>query len=312
MLELKRSKTQSHKGDIRVPREIRKCTYPGCINTFKTRITSNKKYCSVRQHNVPKEIRICAYEKCKNEFEVFCTSERKYCTSGCAGRQNGDNKKMEIITRVCAREECDNTFTCIETIPQKFCSKNCTNLSASQRIITKEERRKRSTAAKANWKKKGYREKVISRATQALNRPEVKKKRSKALKKWWANPVNKKKQLEAIFKGRDINPNNVEQKLMSLLDFLYPEEWKFVGDGKVWINGKCPDFINSSNTKLIEMFGDYWHSEEVTGLPMKQHVKERKAIFTSTGYEVLIIWEHELEGDLQQVKQRISSFCEAA
>ena len=41
---------------------------------------------------------------------------------------------------------------------------------------------------------------------------------------------------------------------------------KYVGDGKVWFEGKNhffnPDFISEKNKQIIEIFGEYWHSSE--------------------------------------------------
>lgn len=40
---------------------------------------------------------------------------------------------------------------------------------------------------------------------------------------------------------------------------FFEDFFTFVGDGKVIIGGKNPDFINEKNKKLIEVYGDYWH-----------------------------------------------------
>jgi hypothetical protein len=34
---------------------------------------------------------------------------------------------------------------------------------------------------------------------------------------------------------------------------------------KVWIDGSNPDFINENDKKIIELFGDFWHSERIIG-----------------------------------------------
>ena len=39
-------------------------------------------------------------------------------------------------------------------------------------------------------------------------------------------------------------------------------EYDFVGDGKIMIGTKNPDFINIKIKKIIEVFGDYWHTKK--------------------------------------------------
>jgi len=83
--------------------------------------------------------------------------------------------------------------------------------------------------------------------------------------------------------------------------------FKYVGNGKEWINGKNPDFIHEDEKKVIEVFGDYWHSREHTGIDECIHMKERKELFERRGYECMIIWEKELQ-NIEKVRRRIKLF----
>lgn len=122
-------------------------------------------------------------------------------------------------------------------------------------------------------------------------------------KKLWQNKEYKEKQLKAMYKGLNLHPNKPEKLLDKLLQKFLPNEYKFVGDGKIFIASFCPDFVNKNNNKIIELFGDYWH-----GLPEKKLVDKRRSIaYKKYGYKTLIIWEHELK-DLEKVKNRILSF----
>jgi hypothetical protein len=99
------------------------------------------------------------------------------------------------------------------------------------------------------------------------------------------------------------SPNKSESLLMNLLEDIYPSEWKFVGDGKVFINGKCPDFINiNGQKKIIELFGDYWHKG--------QDPQDRIDVFKPFGFDTLIIWERELK-HIEMTEGRIRAFCES-
>ncbi len=96
-------------------------------------------------------------------------------------------------------------------------------------------------------------------------------------------------------KARKVQPNKTELELNILLQRLAPNQWKYVGDGEIIIGGKCPDFINiNGQKKIIELFGDYWHSEEIQKMSVEQHVQERINHFAQYGYQTLIIWEDDL------------------
>lgn len=126
----------------------------------------------------------------------------------------------------------------------------------------------------------------------------------KASKRVWARISEEKKNEWAanIRKGLQCVPNKPEAAILSILDSMYPGEWKFVGDGEVVLAGKCPDFINvNGQKKIIELFGDYWHRG--------QNPEDRAAIFAPFGYETLVIWERELK-DMDSVIKKIHEFVE--
>ncbi len=124
----------------------------------------------------------------------------------------------------------------------------------------------------------------------------VRRRLSEAAIKLWKDPKFVSKMKEA----HNISPNKKETFLLSLLNDLYPGEWKFTGDFSFTINGKSPDFTNcNGQKKVIELFGDYWHRG--------QDPQARKDIFKEFGYQTLVIWEHELE-DVEMIKFRIHRF----
>lgn len=127
-----------------------------------------------------------------------------------------------------------------------------------------------------------------------------------ASKRVWAGTSEEKKNQwqGKIRKSLQCFPNKPETAVLSILDSLYPGEWKFVGDGQVIISGKNPDFINvNGQKKIIELFGDYWHRGK--------KAEDRAAIFSPFGYQTLVIWERELKNpDLLINKIRV--FAEAA
>jgi len=132
-----------------------------------------------------------------------------------------------------------------------------------------------------------------------------------ARKKLWLDSIWREKQIEAIFKGLNIKPNKPEKQLNKLLQKLFPNEYKFVGDGKdkdFIIAGKSPDFINiNGQKKIIEHFGDFHHGEGRTGIPNEQHEQERVDLFAQYGWETLIIWQHELK-NIDMLEKKILEF----
>lgn len=138
---------------------------------------------------------------------------------------------------------------------------------------------------------------------------ETRKKLSKMSKKRWEDPEYKERVIKATLKAVTTFPNKSEKKLRRILNKLFPGEYKYVGDGSVLIGHKSPDFINvNGQKKLIEMFGDYWHSKERTGLSKKEHRKQRQKHFEQYGYKTLVIWEHQLYDNVAKVKERVKNF----
>ena len=165
--------------------------------------------------------------------------------------------------------------------------------SNTGRVVSKETRKKISKSNKGrSW---------------TLSKEQRKRKHIMQLKKW-QDPVYKEKRLRAIFAGHNTSPNKPERRLENGLTKMFPGEYKFVGNGKTFVGGKCPDFINvNGQKKIIEMFGDYWHFEGHTGRTRKQEENQRVRHFKKYGFRTLIIWEMEF-GDISQLKKKLKEF----
>ena len=123
----------------------------------------------------------------------------------------------------------------------------------------------------------------------------------------WKDKEHRENQLKAIFKGMQLSPNQPEKLLIKLLKKLLPKEYKFVGDGKLIVDGFNPDFINcNGQKKIIEFYGDYWHNKPKS----KKRDKRRKIAYKKLGYKTLIIWEKELK-NLNKVTNKIKQFNNA-
>ncbi|MBA7591215.1 hypothetical protein ES708_33367 [subsurface metagenome] len=92
--------------------------------------------------------------------------------------------------------------------------------------------------------------------------------------------------------ARGVKPSRIELKLEDILNRNFPNQYEYTGDGKLIINGMVPDFCNKDGKKdLIELYGDYWHSPEVTQDNWRRTELGRIMAYNSLGYHCLVIWE---------------------
>ena len=167
--------------------------------------------------------------------------------------------------------------------------------AAKKRWKNPEERIRIGNIFRALWKDPEYRiknSKSMSRSKSMTNNPNV----IEARKKKWKDPEYVAKQM----KSRGVKPNKLEKHFEKFLNNLYPNEWKFVGDGQLIIGGKCPDFVNvNGKKKLIEFWGDYWHKG--------QNPQDRIDKFKPFGWDTLVVWEKELK-DIDKLKIKLKKF----
>ena len=116
------------------------------------------------------------------------------------------------------------------------------------------------------------------------------------MKEIWKDPNFINKQV----KGRNLFPNKAELKLQNILNqVFFKGQFLFVGDYKKFIGGKCPDFIDPINNKIIELYGDYWHKG--------QDPQDRIDYFKQYGHNTLVVWESELK-DIDNLKKKLGVF----
>jgi 8-oxo-dGTP pyrophosphatase MutT (NUDIX family)/intein/homing endonuclease/2'-5' RNA ligase len=96
----------------------------------------------------------------------------------------------------------------------------------------------------------------------------------------WRDPAYVARQMAV----RNVGQNKLE-KVFEPLARTYG--FRFVGDGQLVIGGRGPDFWDGG-TKLIELYGDYFHSG--------QDPQNRLDHFAKHGYETLVLWESEVNG----------------
>lgn len=161
----------------------------------------------------------------------------------------------------------------------------------------------KSEAAKKMWRSPSYREahKIAAKKNFANA--------SERAKKQWERPEIRQKMLSA--KGKNLKPNKTELRVLDFLQSI-DLDWKYTGDFKLIIGGKCPDYWNGKN-KLVEFLGCYYHGcsshcPDSVYKDTQLSLEERKALFFSKGFEMVYIWEHELK-DLSSLEIKLKAFC---
>jgi len=141
------------------------------------------------------------------------------------------------------------------------------------------------------FKGKTHTEKANEKNRQMHLGKKMSEKTKKRMRDVWKDPAYRKKREKIFYKWMSKMrhfPNKKEKELNDILQLHFPNEWKYVGNGYTWINGKNPDFLNINGKKmLIELFGDYWHRGD--------DGKERVNHFAKHGFKTLIIREYELK-----------------
>jgi hypothetical protein len=115
-------------------------------------------------------------------------------------------------------------------------------------------------------------------------------------------------------------PNGLEAKIIAL---AAPKSLRFTGDRTWWRwlpklgHHKNPDFIvpgpdpahpKKGVTKVVEAFGDFWHSRMFTGKANFTHESELIGAFAEVGIECLVVWESEVKADPEAVQVRLVAF----
>ena len=206
---------------------------------------------------------------CGEQFKVHPYREgvAKYCSYECHNKASSPLKGIKLGTL-----ETIFGVKRAETIRVKL-RKSHLGQKPWNQGLTKE-----TDSRVAEYTKKGSK----TKRRRYLENPELKREnRERALKLWKEERYVRKQMI-----ARKVTPNKAELYLDCVLKQSFPAEWSYVGDGKVIIGGKCPDFIHNGEKAVIDLFGDYWHnsSEEESRI---EHFKRH-------GYKCLVIWEHEL------------------
>jgi very-short-patch-repair endonuclease len=148
------------------------------------------------------------------------------------------------------------------------------------------------------WQDEAY----VEAQRKIQNDPEYREnQRQKALRNW-QDP----EYIQNVMDGKKTTPNRLE----ALFDSLTNDKIVFVGDGsfwRKWPNGrrKNPDFLvynkdGSYEKMVIELWGTFWHKDDDPMLDI--------TMWSRLGYQCLILWEHAIHDNPEQILDLVSSF----
>jgi len=105
---------------------------------------------------------------------------------------------------------------------------------------------------------------------------------------------------------------NYPNKQEKFINNLFPEiEVNRTFKVKVALRAyKFPDFLVTpfhETKKVVEFFGDYWHSKAITGLEKDIHEEQIISKYKSVGIDCLVIWYYELK-DIKSLKKKFYDF----
>jgi len=220
-------------------------------------------------------------KNCEKELIVSEKSDQKFCSKKCTTTWHHSN-------------EPDKFYKWIKEEPKKFIEHN-RKVGISQRGVSEKDWVKKQISKimkdfyvlNPNNLEAFINQGIKNNADRWLD-PKQHQLHSKKMLQLWSDTEYKNNTIRKMMSSNGKKLNKKEEKLFEIIEGLFPSKFFFVGDGKVIINGKVPDFINGKK-QIIELFGDYWHKGENT--------EDRISIFKELDYDCLVIWEHELKID---------------
>lgn len=213
----------------------------------------------------------CSY--CGRKFERYPT--RVWQSNYCSWKCYRDHKASKANKEHCVGcgKEFPTSKARLKSGRGKYCSRGCYAASMKGRTDYKKNKSIMDIYG-------------IERANQ------IKSQLAAKSRELWQDPAYIRKQMKA----RAARPNHQESFMAKCFPFL-----RYVGDGKLIIGGKCPDFKVKRQRKLVELYGVQWHNPS--------EVATRIAHFNNFGWDCIIIWDYELKQSFSTVTNRLSTFA---
>lgn len=180
----------------------------------------------------------------------------------------------------------------LEYTRRKYCSKKCASVGRKCREDTKDKMR----VAKIGCKNPNYDGGKTIFFCKDCGR-EVVSYPSKS-KYFCSHKCNLLYRIKKLGNTPQPRPTKPELKFIEIIN-KYKLPYKYVGDGKFWLEGLNPDFVNCDGKKIcVEIFGEYWHSPLlIPKLSYARTFTGRMKIYKKYGWKCIILWESELKNE---------------
>ncbi len=279
---------------------MRKLVCENCGEDFKiypSQYDKNLRFCSIdcRREFHREKVRCenCdkVFLKKKSQIELtdhnFCSKECFYVWT----RENWGNQK-EIVCENCGKKVSKNIYN-VKNYEHHFCSWEC---------YTEWKKGKNHP----RWKPKIV--KICEVCGKEFKVPPSKEETAKfcsykcKMKKMWEDLDYRLRTLRAQREGMQIRPTKPERIVFEAIQ-NHNLPFRYVGDGTVWIGNPPlnPDLIHTEKDKVIEVFGNHWHT-------LKEEEQRVKA-FRKYGFDTLVLWEDYVYSHSQgEIAERIRIF----
>lgn len=216
---------------------------------------------------------------------------------------------------------CNETFTCLETSQKRFIvnhrQKHQVKIPREIRLCKcgcgKSKQVKVNSKWQYIWGHNGRCQSLETRkkrSLSSLNRPGYwrGKKRSIEYRERLSiimKDVAKNRAPEHIRKfirsGR-LGPNKNEQRGLLYLDAIFPNKFRYCGDGSFMVGKSSPDAVSEELKTIVLFHGVYWHLKRL-GLEISEENKYMieqvdQIPFRQLGWKVIILWEDDLKNKL--------------
>lgn len=239
-------------------------------------------------------------KKCNNSYCIkIIPLYRKYCSQDCywiskKGCIPWNKDKVDVYS-----EETRQKMS--ESQKERFTNGNSPNKGKK---LTEEIKQKIRIGKLGQKQKKETKSKIAisMKGNVVWNKGLTKKMNSKILehsiimKNKWNDPHF----VKTVLISNQTKPNKAEVFLQNIINSLFFEgQFHLNVLADEIVGGKIPDFIDKTNNKIIELYGDYWHRG--------QDPKDRINYFKTYGYDTLVIWESELKNVIN-LKTKLMEF----
>jgi len=109
---------------------------------------------------------------------------------------------------------------------------------------------------------------------------------SEAKRKNWRDP----EYVRMMMGSRGTKPNQMELLLWRDIQEYLSSGWEVNVGGEKSIMGLVPDFIHEDRKQVIELFGNYYHDEFLTGRTAADKIER----YGDAGYDCIVVWEEDV------------------